>query len=133
MDDANLTEYPEDENIVRQKETTQARIQTFAFVIAVFICIWLCSYFGIRDGKGAEKSARVRLEGRINPNDAPLGSLVRLPGVGISRAAAIVAYRENYRKNEKRNRPFQTQDDLCKVKGIGPKTMQNISECLKFD
>lgn len=72
------------------------------------------------------------MEGRINPNEAPIESLVRLPGLGIGRAGAIVAYRED--ANREGGKPaFQDCDDLEKVRGIGPKTVQDISEWLKFD
>lgn len=38
-------------------------------------------------------------------------------GVGLKRAQAIVAFREEHG-------PFQTVDDLTKVKGIGPKMVE---------
>ena len=91
----------------------------------------------------------IELEGRINPNDAPIESLVRLPGLGIGKAGAVVAYRENYNEKNAGDRAFhncndlqkvkgvgpvfQNCNDLQKVKGIGPKTIQNISEWLRFD
>jgi len=57
--------------------------------------------------------------------------LARLPGIGLVRAEAIIAYRENFYDNEAR--PFRDCDDLQKVRGIGPKTAANICEWLKFE
>lgn len=53
--------------------------------------------------------------------------------MGIGRAGAIVAYRENFNENKASSPAFQNCDDLQKVKGVGPKTVQNISGLLKFD
>ncbi|MGL6077067.1 MAG: ComEA family DNA-binding protein [Fimbriiglobus sp.] len=54
----------------------------------------------------------------LDPNTADSNTLQRLPGVGPTLAERIIAYREN--------KPFTTVDDLRQVKGIGPKTLENI-------
>lgn len=133
MTEPNVTDNSEAENITQQADITQARTQSFAFFIALFVCILLCSYFCAGNVGESGRPPGVRLESRINPNEAPLGSLVRLPSVGISRAGAIIAYREKLQKNEKDACVFQTPNDLEKVKGIGPKTVKNITDSLKFD
>ncbi|MHC4593515.1 MAG: ComEA family DNA-binding protein [Planctomycetota bacterium] len=83
----------------------------------------------------AFSGCEVELENRINPNDAPVASLVRLPSIGMVRAGAIVAYREQSQFTGKDGncQPFRSCDDLQKVSGIGPKTVQNINEWLKFE
>jgi len=117
------------------KQARQNRIQSFAFVISV--CLAVCFSFGFISNLGRDESAfdrcDIELEGRINPNDTPIESLIRLPGLGIGRAGAIVAYREDFNGKEAASPVFRNCDDLQKVKGIGPKTAQNISELLKFD
>ena len=117
------------------RQARQNRIQSFAFVISV--CVAVCLSFGFISNLGACESTSDRyephLEDRINPNDDPVESLVRLPGLGIGRAGAIVAYRESFMKENSESRAFQDCDDLLKVSGIGPKTVQSISEWLKFD
>jgi len=117
------------------KEAGQNKIQSFAFVISVcvavcFSCVFAWNFMGSESAFGR---CELELEGRINPNDAPLESLVRLPGLGIGRAGAIVAYRENFNGKDGEGRAFQNCHDLQKVSGIGPKTIQNISEWLKFE
>ncbi len=110
------------------REAGQKTIQSFAFVISVCaaVCFSLCY---VSEFVGSSQSCEIELEGRINPNDATVVSLVRLPGIGVSRAGAIVAYRENFGGNP----AFRNCNDLQKVKGIGPKTVQNISEWLRFE
>ncbi len=112
-------------------EARQKSIQSFAFVISVCaaVCFSLCYVSEFRSSQSCE----IELEGRINPNEAPVVSLVRLPGIGVSRAGAIVAYRENFGGKEGGSPAFRSSNDLQKVKGIGPKTVQNISEWLKFE
>ena len=110
----------------------QNRIQSFAFVISVWLAV--CYSFGfISNFERDLVRCEIELEGGINPNNAPIESLIRLPGLGPGRAGAIVAYRENFNEKNAGSRAFQNWDDLRKVKGIGPKTVQNISEWLRFD
>ncbi|MFD1009047.1 MULTISPECIES: ComEA family DNA-binding protein [Oceanisphaera] len=53
----------------------------------------------------------------ININDANVEQLAMLTGVGAAKAKAIVEYREE-------NGPFDSVDDLAKVSGIGPATVE---------
>ncbi|MER2000699.1 MAG: helix-hairpin-helix domain-containing protein [Lysinibacillus sp.] len=55
----------------------------------------------------------------VNLNTATESELMTLSGVGPSKAAAIIAYREE-------NGPFQTIEDLKKVSGIGEKTFERL-------
>jgi competence ComEA-like helix-hairpin-helix protein len=116
------------------KQTNQERIQAFAFVISV--CLAACLALGFvrhaRGGQAAPLRNQIQLDNRINPNLATAASLTRLAGLGPGRAGAIVAYRENFGREGKRP-AFRNCDDLQNVRGIGPKTVQSISEWLKFD
>lgn len=120
-------------NYIRHSEAGQNRIQSFAFVISVFVCALLCTGFAISSFEAVRQSSVIELDERINPNEASVSSLVRLPGIGISRAEAIVAYRNNFSKEDSSSRAFRNCDDLQKIKGIGPITVQNISEWLTFE
>ena len=55
---------------------------------------------------------------RIDLNRAGITELMRLPGVGEKRAAAIVAARTK--------QPFQRPEDVLVVKGIGPKWLAKV-------
>jgi competence protein ComEA len=117
------------------KQVRQNRIQSFAFIISVFVALGLSCYLVLNftGFMSVTKGNEIRLESLINPNDAPLASLARLPGIGIARAEAIITYRINFVEKNSNCKPFQSCDDLQKVKGIGPKTAQNIKQWLKFE
>jgi competence protein ComEA len=117
---------------INMKEASQKDIQSFAFVLSVFVAFCFCLVF-ISEFADSGQNSEMKLESRINPNDAPIESLVRLPGIGISRAGAIVEYREKFGDKDRGRPVFQSSNDLQKVKGIGPKTAQNISKWLKFE
>ena len=55
----------------------------------------------------------------INVNTASTGELTALPGIGPSKAAAIVQYRTD-------NGPFVSVDSLTSVPGIGAKTVESL-------
>jgi len=57
---------------------------------------------------------------RININTASAAELEELPGIGASKAQAIVAFRAK--------EPFAKPDDLRKVKGIGDKLFESIKD-----
>jgi DNA uptake protein ComE-like DNA-binding protein len=65
---------------------------------------------------------------RINPNTAPLGSLVRLPGIGKVRALDMIEWRDG-----QEGAAFESAASLEAVKGIGPKTVETMSEWLVFE
>jgi len=107
-------------------------IHLAAFFVAsvVAVVLGLCFAFDNVNAKGG--AAVFELESRINPNDAPAAGLMMLPGIGMARAQAIISYREQFRQNHPDELPFQNCRDLDKVKGIGPVTLGNICEHLKF-
>lgn len=60
-------------------------------------------------------------EGKINLNKADQSELETLPGIGPSKAEAIIEYREN-------EGPFKTIEDLMLVSGFGEKTFTKLKE-----
>jgi DNA uptake protein ComE-like DNA-binding protein len=111
----------------------QERTQSCAFATAV--CLAACSSvgFAIAGVFGSAPPNELELAGSINPNDAPVASLMRLPNVGAVRAEAIVAYREDFRSTKPEDRAFRRASDLQKVKGIGPKIAKDLCQWLKFE
>jgi competence protein ComEA len=61
--------------------------------------------------------------GAVNLNTATEEELDRLPGVGPSKAAAIVAWRKKYGA-------FKRVEDITRVKGFGRKTLQRLKPYL---
>ena len=74
------------------------------------------------------------VETHLDPNAAPWWDLTCLPGIGESRARAIVEYRELVRR--RRGHPeavvFRHAEDLQTVKGVGPKTAACCAPYLDF-
>ena len=60
---------------------------------------------------------------QINVNTASIEQLMALPGIGESKAQAIVEYRES-------QGPFKAIDELVNVKGIGKKMMAKIADSI---
>ena len=88
-----------DDNPIRRAEARQNRIETLALVISVCLAVCFSAGFVSNIARSGQPSD-IRLDVKINPNDAPIASLVRLPGIGTGRARAIVAYREGFSKKE---------------------------------
>ncbi|MFC3282570.1 ComEA family DNA-binding protein [Litchfieldella rifensis] len=61
----------------------------------------------------------------ININTANAELLAELPGIGSTKAQAIVEDRDN-------NGPFADADDLTRVNGIGEGTVANLSDQVEF-
>ena len=113
----------------------QSRIQAFAFVVAISVCILICLFFAwsFLHFDSAFEQEEIRSVEKINPNEAPIASLVRLPGIGTARAEAIVEYRERFGRQERSGWAFRDCNDLKKVKGIGAKTVKDMCEWLRFE
>jgi len=72
--------------------------------------LWGFPFGRARAGKG--------VDGVVNLNTAPAELLSLLPGVGPSKAGAIVVYRKR--------RPFRTVDELVRIKGIGRNMVRRL-------
>ncbi|MFH7820720.1 helix-hairpin-helix domain-containing protein [Neobacillus thermocopriae] len=62
-------------------------------------------------------------ERKININTADESELQKIPGIGPSKAAAIMEYRET-------NGPFQSAEDLKNISGIGEKTFEKLKDAV---
>lgn len=61
----------------------------------------------------------------IDLNTADSSALESLPGIGPSKAAAIIQYRTD-------NGPFKTVDELDNVSGIGPSTLTSVRDLVSI-
>jgi len=61
----------------------------------------------------------------IDPNHADRESLIRLPGVGPVLADRIL-------EDRTQNGPFRSPEDLCRVKGIGARTLERLRPHIRF-
>ena len=118
------------ESLFQQDETGHAQTKIRALVTAMAVCclflVFLtASYF--TDKKG---HCDIIIDDRINPNRACPASLMRLPNIGPRRAAAIIEFRQ---KAGEKPVAFETTQDLEKINGIGPKTVEAIEPWLCFE
>ena len=65
-------------------------------------------------------AAAVRADGAVNLNTASEAQLEALPGIGPSKAKAIVEYRKAH--------PFQTVDEVKNVRGIGDSLYDSLKD-----
>ncbi|QQR81823.1 MAG: helix-hairpin-helix domain-containing protein [Deltaproteobacteria bacterium] len=70
-------------------------------------------------------AAKKDFQGIINVNSASAEELMQLPGIGKSKADAIIAYRQSH--------PFKSVSELTEVKGIGPKMLEKIQSHISID
>lgn len=74
-------------------------------------------------GKSHESSSTLGQEEKIRVNYATQEEIETLPGIGPSKAQAIIEYREE-------NGLFQSVEDLLDISGIGEKTLENMRDYL---
>ena len=65
-------------------------------------------------------------QGKIKLNKADENELQNLPGIGPSKAAAIMEYRET-------NGPFKSVEDLKNISGIGDKTFDKLKDLISVE
>lgn len=75
--------------------------------------------------EGSPSGSANQDDGRINLNKADETQLQTLPGIGPSKAAAIIEYREI-------NGSFQAVEDLKSIAGIGDKTFEKLKDLIKI-
>lgn len=73
------------------------------------------------DGGGDERprAGKPPVTGKLNLNTATVDELMQLPGIGLSKAERIVAWRTKHG-------PFKRPADLRRVKGFGYKTFKKL-------
>lgn len=79
--------------------------------------VWWLGQGGVIDLEEPLPSSELRYQVDINSADWP--ELSQLPGIGRTLAERIVADRRQHG-------PFRDHDDLIRVRGIGPRTLERI-------
>jgi competence protein ComEA len=115
------------------RDATLRAAQSVAFLVAVGVCLALSLGLAAGTLRRSHTTATVPLQERVNPNEAPAASLMRLPQVGAARARAIVTHRERAGPQAGRPPAFRTADDLQQIKGIGPAIVEDLRPWLQFD
>ena len=93
-------------------------MKKFKVVIPVFVAVLALLVSGISVYAGDAA--------KININTASAEELTQLQGIGAKYAAKIVEYREQ-------NGPFTSAEDIMKISGIGPATIEKNKELIVIE
>jgi competence protein ComEA len=95
-------------------------------LVLLSACHWArLSGWGMREVE-IERNPSRQYDFRIDINAATWVEWFQLPGVGEMLARRIIEDREQ-------SGPFETVEDLGRVKGIGPKTIENLRPYLRVN
>ena len=108
---------------------TNTRIGIFPLLFkGVLFCLFI-AFSGVSTGQeavGDEKQAVTQFE-LVNINDADAETIAKvLDGIGMSRATAIVTYREEFGD-------FTSLEDIQMVTGVGEITLRNNEAKISFE
>lgn len=80
--------------------------------------------FTVDSGQAAETISG-NMDGKVRINYATQDEIESLPGIGPSKAQAIIQHREEFGL-------FQTVEDLLEISGIGEKTLENMKDNIQI-
>lgn len=102
------------------RRADQATSAVVAMLALAIIALW-CARQAQLGGRtiDIERAEPIAIDTRIDVNQAPWPELALLPNIGEQLAKRIVADRAQ-------RGPFKDLDDLLRVKGIGPKTLETL-------
>jgi competence ComEA-like helix-hairpin-helix protein len=102
------------------RRSDQAVIGAVVGVFLVAMAVWWFFRGGARGELiDIDRAAPRRIEFQVDLNKATWAELSLLPGVGEARAKAIVASRQA-------DGPFRHPDDLMRIRGFGPRTIESV-------
>lgn len=107
--------------------------QSLAFLVGIGLCLVLSLGFAAGTLRRPQLPNVHPSGERVNPNEAPVASLMRLPQIGAARARAIVAHRQRVGSRAGGAPAFKTADDLRQIKGIGSAIVEDVRPWLQFD
>lgn len=96
-----------------------------ATFLAVFLAIFAALSLMATTATIAVAKGKALPERPVNLNTASAEELTSLPGIGKSKAQAIVTYRQMH--------PFLAVSELSEVKGIGPKMLERLQAYVTVD
>jgi len=72
------------------------------------------------------------LNDKLDPNTATLSDLSALPNLGPAMARRVIEDREQFQKTHPHEPAYKAIDDLQRIKGIGPATLENLRPHLRI-
>lgn len=79
-----------------------------------------------------EAPRAAELQDKLDPNTATASDLSALPNLGPAMARKIIEDREHFQKDHPNQPAYQKLEDLQRIKGIGPATLENLKPYLMF-
>jgi len=110
----------------------QAGLALLLVVAVVFLALgWFRSggfagHLVDADARLAESPSPTAARYLVDVNTADVGELGELPQVGPTLARRLIEHREQHGR-------FRSFDDLLRVKGIGPKTLEGLRPHVRFE
>jgi DNA uptake protein ComE-like DNA-binding protein len=115
--------------------TYSQRVALLILVTALFVYLAVRYAFNpayVSNPQPIEPPRAVELVDRIDPNTADIPTLAALPTLGEKRAKLIVDYREARRARSPNGIVFRRLEDLLRIRGIGPATIDQMEPYLTF-
>lgn len=109
---------------------TRPDVAVLAGLLAVWAVALAVGFASSRPYLAPRDRAAETVAERIDPNTADAASLCRLPGIGATRAADIVAFRQAAAGRGRA--AFRFAEDLQEVPGIGPETVRQAAPMLSL-
>ena len=109
------------ENDINRLDEIETQIQQKAALIDTFIAKQQTLVFLKSENQRSEQNSPFAV---IDINNASIAELEKLPGIGAVIAKRIMDYRDHHG-------PFQTPEELTRVKGIGAKKLNSLKPYIK--
>src|SRR4051812_14761408 len=106
-------------------------ILTLLILTYLFI-LYLSHPSRISTPQSAQGPRAAELLDQLDPNTATIFDLSALPNLGPAIARRIIEDREQFQKNHPNEPAYRELDDLQRIKGIGPATVENLKPYLRF-
>lgn len=102
------------------------------FIIAYLLILYLIHPSRISNPQPSEAPRASELLDQLDPNTATAADLSALPNLGPAMARKIVEDREHFQKDHPNQLAYEKIEDLQRIKGIGPATLENLRPYLRF-
>ena len=115
--------------------TTRQRLALSLLILLILTYLLLRYQFAptrIDNPQPLESPRASELQDKLDPNTATLSDLSALPNLGPAMARRILDDREQFQKQHPNEPAYKSLNDLQRIKGIGPATLENLRPYLQF-
>jgi len=115
--------------------TSRQRLALSLLILLILSYLFIRHQFTptrINNPQPIDSSRAHELQDKLDPNHASASDLSALPNLGPAMARRIIKDREQFQKNHPNEPAYKKLEDLQRIKGIGPATLENLKPYLKF-